>query len=202
MSWIDNLEFIYSFILFIPLDTASLVPPSAPCKAFGKVSYWHDDYFILSKLNYSVDDDALRWSGWWWWWWPNTINFSVSEQIYQVGSTASTSCKLCKRASSLKTHIVDKLLVHEIWDSKFRQNLKNIYCEHLVKWPKKQREMQISKNWSHFDQMLWLSAKPVNWTRRFWMLILPQDSPATQFMKTSYLFKVTFFKVHLDYSIK
>ena len=125
---------------------------------------------------------------------------SVGEQIYQVGSTASTSCKLCKRASSLKTQFVDKLLVHEIWDSKFSQNLKNIYYEHLVKWPKKQRKMQISKNWTPFDPMLWWSAKPVNWTRRFWMLILPQDSPATQFMKTSYLFKVTFFKVHLDYS--
>ena len=35
---------------------------------------------------------------------------SVGEQIYQVGSTASTSCKLCKRASSLKTQFVDKEL--------------------------------------------------------------------------------------------
>ena len=134
MSWIDIGIYLYSFILFIPLDTASLFPPSAPCKAFGKVLRWHDGYFILSKLNYSVDDDALRWPGWWWWWWwPNTINISVGKQIYQVGSTASTSCKLCKGASRLKTHIVDKLLVHEIWDSKFKQNIKNMYREHLGK---------------------------------------------------------------------
>ena len=97
------------------------------------LTWWISDTQHCQQIELDpVDDDALRWSGWWWWWWPNTINFSVGEQIYQVGSSASTSCKLCKRTSSLKTHFVDKLLVHEIWDSKFRQNLKNIYREHLV----------------------------------------------------------------------
>ena len=146
------------------------------------------------------------------WWWciddQADDNYdqiqSVGEQIYQVGPTASTSCKLCKGTSRLKTHIVDKLLVHEIWDSKFKQNINNIYREHLVKGPKKpepERDAILKVNQVSSDVvMICNDLQPVNWTRRFWMLILPQDSPATQFMKTSYFFKVTFFKVHLDYS--
>ena len=51
--------------------------------------------------------------------------------------------------------------------------------------------------------------QPVNWIRQFWMLILPQDSPATQFMKTRYFFHISqmvhkrltrgcFYKIYVD----
>ena len=89
------------------------------------------------------DDDRIQ-----------SISQLVNKSTRLVRPPAPRASSARVQAAWKKTHYVDKLLVHEIWDSKFRQNPKNIYCEHLVKWPKKQREMQISKNWSQFDVVM------------------------------------------------